>query len=139
MRPSWRVRLVALAEVAHEGLAALGAFQLGHSPGPRLGAEHAAHDVRTGQFDHGQGQVGDGNLHLLVQAEFVGDAHGAHHVLAEQYQHQNLGAAVGSLLERGAVVGQACAREGGTHTTVLAGVDGAGGLAQRALAGVAPV
>src|SRR3546814_7443970 len=58
-------------EVAHECLTAFGAFKFGYAPGPGLGAEHAAHDVRASKFDHGLRQVGNRNLHLLVQVEFV--------------------------------------------------------------------
>jgi len=83
-------------------------------------------------------QMGVAELAAAIADKQTSAVEAAQALLARAKQHQNLGAAVGSLLERGAVVGQACAWEGGTHTLVLAGVDGAGGLAQRALAGGAP-
>src|SRR5690606_20646616 len=132
------VGLVALAEVLHERLALLGTFDLRYSPGPGFGTQYATHDVGAGGLDHGHAQVGDRDLHLLVQAHVIGDAHGAYHVLTIENQRQYVGPALFGLLQGRAEVGQTRAREGGSGAGVLRLIGGAGRLAQRAFAGVAP-
>src|SRR5690606_40323147 len=74
------VGLVALAEVLHERLALLGTFDFRHAPGPGFGTQYATHDVGTGGLDHGHAQVGDRDLHLLVQAHVIGNTQDANEV-----------------------------------------------------------
>ena len=58
----------------------------------------------------------------------MGDAHGAHQILTEQHQSENVGIARCGLSQGIGVVGQACAGEGDAYTSMLASVDAGGSL-----------